>query len=198
MTMMIKIKSGRCRGRFEAKSKAEALVEALMGIGLLSQMPLCTTVFSAGLPCYIAQKNIATAILLCCIAPELWCFLYIELYCTVLPAISNATPQSILNSISAHTACVSTVYHFPRHCVLLYCSVEMPVHWLVMGSIIQRLPVTIIQQDRSKANHQTFHYDDDLHDEYDYQGKKQNAVLLHFPKRGGVVSPSPKFPKKKM
>ena len=119
MTMMIKIKSGRCRGRFEAKSKAEALVEALMGIGLLSQMPLCTTVFSAGLPCYIAQKNIATAILLCCIAPELWCFLYIELYCTVLPAISNATPQSILNSISAHTACVSTVYHFPRHCVFL-------------------------------------------------------------------------------
>ena len=61
----------------------------------------------------------------------------------------------------------------------------MPVHWLVMGSIIQRLPVTIIQQDRSKANHQTFHYDDDLHGEYDYQGKKQNAVLLHFPKRGG-------------
>ena len=143
-------------------------------------------------------SNSYCCILLCCIAPELWCFLYIELYCTVLPAISNATPQSILNSISAHTACVSTVYHFPRHCVFLYCSVEMPVHWLVMGSIIQRLLVTIIQQDRSKANHQTFHYDDDLHGEYDYQGKKQNAVLLHFPKRGGVVSPSPKFPKKKI
>ena len=162
---MIKIKSGRCRGRFEAKSKAEALVEALMGIGLLSQMPLCTTVFSAGLPCYIAQKNIAIAIavFLYCTRIVVLCFLYIELQCTVLPAISNATPQSILNSISAHTACVSTVYHFPRHCVFLYCSVEMPVHWLVMGSIIQRLLVTIIQQDRSKANHQTFHYDDDLH-----------------------------------
>ena len=73
----------------------------------------------------------------------------------------------------------------------------MPVHWLVMGSIIQRLPVTIIQQDRSKANHQTFHYDDDLHGEYDYQGTKHNAVILHFPKRGGLVSPSPKFPKRK-
>ena len=43
----------------------------------------------------------------------------------------------------------------------------MPVQWLVMGSIIQRSLVTIIQQAGSKANHQTFTNDDDLHHDID-------------------------------
>ena len=44
----------------------------------------------------------------------------------------------------------------------------MPVQWLVMGSIVQRSLVTIIQQGGSKANHQTFATDDRLHHDYEW------------------------------
>ena len=110
--MMIKIKSGRCRGRFEAKSKAEALVEALMGIGLLSQMPLCTTVFSAGLPCYIAQKNIAIAIaVFFCVVLHQDCCVSCILNCTALYYPPSQMP--LLNqysTASAHTQLVYQLY----------------------------------------------------------------------------------------
>ena len=109
MTMMIKIKSGRCRGRFEAKSKAEALVEALMGIGLLSQMPLCTTVFSAGLPCYIAQKNIAIAIaVFFCVVLHQDCCVSCILNCTALYYPPSQMP--LLNQYSTASAHTQLVY----------------------------------------------------------------------------------------
>ena len=113
MTMMIKIKSGRCRGRFEAKSKAEALVEALMGIGLLSQMPLCTTVFSAGLPCYIAQKNIAIAIaVFFCVVLHQNCGVVFLVYWTVLHCITR--------HLKCHSS-INTQQHQRTHSLCINC-----------------------------------------------------------------------------